>query len=1335
MLKKSLILFAWLIGFIILAACCWAVGLWRRWPLWQSAALFAAIVAALLSLRWLHRRWRAWRLRRQLSRPVGNDTFSTKRLDMDWRAGLNALKSSRLSRFGSPLYVLPWYLALGSSPSDATRLLQHAAGTEPVHGRGEDPAVLHWWLLRHAVVLSPSDALDKQTAPSPVASAYWRRLLYFMMHTRRREPLNGLVLIFDTEWLMQSDEAQLRGKGQDLRKQLDELTRIYNARIPVYVVLAGAENLPGFAAWAQSLGNELNRQAMGYLNKTPHATVGQFISDGFNSIVHRMFDLRILSGIEDAPDEAAFGLPERMVPLADRLGIVLRPAFQATPYAETPLLRGLYVTGQPSRADASQPAWFSEGLFEHALPAQRHAWQPLERWRHWRRLMRHAAVLCWLLTCLGIGALLLYASRITQQHLQALNHPSLDATRDFSGPVSSDLYALQSLREAIHSLETPTHWSHRWLPFHHRVEAVRQALINTYTQDFHREIVVANLDPLLSSSLPLAENTKNDQLLAAWVQMLVRRINLIDTALQGQDVYAQPAPGSEIPMLFSQAKGPRPSLVDGVILGNMYQDYLTWQPNRQMLVSERQALAQALINLNLGNRPLTWINAWVDLQGDIPPVRLTDFWNIPSHPDQPYVPAAFTPAGEQAVAGFVKELERATNNNALWQQRQEELRAQHLQTGLNTWYEFSDAFAAVPRQLADGTLRRAVLSSLFTSNDPYGRLLHLLAQVGDSIPEASRPHWLRQAIQLDGLWRLVQSHHSPQAGMAAKLQQRVNVVQQFGGNLLQRLPHGEALTSDLSELHTDQQAVDLLQAYRKGILSTTALLQQGQGAALKAASDIWSFGRDPSITSVALIDASNALARLRKHVAQADDARSNVVWRLLSGPMDFTLDYAGRSAACSLQQTWDSNVLSVAHDVQSSALADDLLFGDRGQVPAFLNGQIKHFIERIGNRYQGSQALGQTIPLNGQFYAFASMTQLRQVTLAGDALKSKQDQSQTQALTQQQSDLDQQIAKLQATTANVTLTTMPTQTNSDAHRLPESVTLSLQCANGRLTLENLNFPNQTVFPWSLSQCGDTILTIQYADFALTRQWSGARGFIEFLREFSSGKRKYTPADFNAQAVKLQHAGVRWITIGYTQRGQTALLSAFADADKLVAKSDAVRNQLAQLQHGATTATHATPGPSPQAVPSRIITTCMEPVARLPRTGINHNVAESPEQRTPTAVAPVPASHSSSKTTVERPPSHRKSPAAVPPPQRPSAKPSSKPYRYAVQVGIFADADSVRGQLALHGYETEMTMISLNNRAYQRIQVVGYTTEATARAAAQHIAQLLRLTPEVIRQPD
>src|SRR5690606_8330774 len=119
-----------------------------------------------------------------------------------------------------------------------------------------------------------------------------------------------------------------------------------------------------------------------------------------------------------------------------------------------------------------------------------------------------------------------------------------------------------------------------------------------------------------------------------------------------------------------------------------------------------------------------------------------------------------------------------------------------------------------------------------------------------------------------------------------------------------------------------------------------------------------------------------------------------------------------------------------------------------------------------------------------------------------------------------------------------------------------------------------------------------------------------------------------------------------------------------------------------------TATHAAPRPSPQAVPSRIITTCMEPAAGLPRAGVSRNAAEPPEQRTQGTAALVSGSRAPSKTTHERPPSHRKSPGAVPPPQRPQAKSPSNPYRYAVQVGIFADAEAVRGQLALHGYETE-----------------------------------------------
>src|SRR3546814_1711912 len=168
-----------------------------------------------------------------------------------------------------------------------------------------------------------------------------------------------------------------------------------------------------------------------------------------------------------------------------------------------------------------------------------------------------------------------------------------------------------------------------------------------------------------------------------------------------------------------------------------------------------------------------------------------------------------------------------------------------------------------------------------------------------------------------------------------------------------------------------------------------------------------------------------------------------------------------------------------------------MLFGDRGQVKAFMSGNVKNFIDQDGNHYHGRAALGHTVPLNGQFYAFASLAQLRQVSLASQQMQSKRSQDEVQTLGKQQQDLDGQIAKLEATTANVTLSTVPPQANPDAHVLPESVTLSPQCASGRITLENLNFPNKAVFPWAMANCGDTALSTSSAGFELNRPWAGA----------------------------------------------------------------------------------------------------------------------------------------------------------------------------------------------------------------------------------------------------
>src|SRR5690606_36189155 len=100
---------------------------------------------------------------------------------------------------------------------------------------GDEMPALRWWLLPGLVILDPAPAAPADgIAPS---ASNWARMLHWMMRSRRREPLNGLVLSFSAEWLTGTSDAALAEAGQALRKRLDEITRVYNARVLVYIVL------------------------------------------------------------------------------------------------------------------------------------------------------------------------------------------------------------------------------------------------------------------------------------------------------------------------------------------------------------------------------------------------------------------------------------------------------------------------------------------------------------------------------------------------------------------------------------------------------------------------------------------------------------------------------------------------------------------------------------------------------------------------------------------------------------------------------------------------------------------------------------------------------------------------------------------------------------------------------------------------------------------------------------------------------------------------------------------------------------------------------------------
>ena len=1309
MTNKLLGVIAWVVGLAILALACWILGVFLTWPLWQSVALFLGLIVAGLVLAWLRRRWHAWRLRRRLARPTGATVESTAQFDADWRAGLAALRQSRLSRFGSPLYVLPWFLALGPDDAGRSTVLRRIAARDPVSARGDEHPALQWWLLPGMVVLDPAPTAGPEVV-APGASS-WKRMLHWMLRSRRREPLNGLLLSFSAAWLMETGDAELADTGQALRQRVDELVRVYNARVPVYIVLTHCDSVRGFPAWAASLAADAETQAMGYLQESRVEGVGEFLEGAFGHIVARMGELRILRGQHEQPSPEVFGLPERMLGLSERLDRILRPAFQATPYSETPLLRGLFLTGSRAGGAEHQADWFSAGLLNEVLPAQRDAWQPLERMRHWRRMLRHVAVTGWLLLCLVIGAIMIHTARTAQEQLHLATRDANQHDVDFTGGLSSDLHALQSVRHAVHTLDKRSAWERRWMPFQHHVNAAQDQMETLYADAFHQEVLRANLNPLLVKVLTGPQSGPANSATVALAQNLVRRINLLDARLNDRNFSALPSPGSELEALMPAIQQGMLSPLDALLLGDMYRDYLAWQKNDDVLADERRALQKALSTMGLAARPIQWVHIWAGLQPELQPMRMADFWDLPQDSGLPEVPASMTLAGREALTNFLEELAQASGDPQSWAERQAQYEQLFMDDGLQRWYAFSDAFVHAPGLLADATSRRTVLSSLLAPTDPYRRYMSLLAQLGASLPSDSRPHWLDQAIRLDklvGLVRLPEAGAVSAASSPLTTLQSLEVVQNFGGEVLKALPGGQAIEEGFASLSADQQALAHLQNYQKGVRATTVALQQGDGNAMDTAVQIWSYGQDPQVKEVPLVDAHDALEALRVSYGATNDPRDTIVWQVAAGALNFSLDYAARSAACTLQGNWEANVLGAVKGLTDRQLADTLLFGPEGQVNAFLDGSVKHFVSRDGTRYVGRSALGATVPFNGQFYGFASQAQLRKATVAGEQLAEQRRQEAQAALKDQAKQLDEKIAKLQDIKGNVTLRTDPPQTNSGAVLRPESITLSLQCAGGSIVLQNMNFTNTQVFPWSMSGCADTELVIRYPGFELRQQWGGAGGFIDFLHAYASGHRRYTPADFPLQSQAMRQAGIEWLDVSYRQQGQEAVLKAFAEADKLNSEAQQIQAKLDVMQETAATAQETQAVSGPAALPERIVTMCMGPSRSVGRImASSPEPAAQPASTEPVAAAPVPS----------RPAGQKMSP--------------SKPGAYAVQVGIFAHPDKVRAALEKAHYAIDDSPINLRGKEYRNIRVTGYDSREEAAAAAEKIGELLNLKPVVV----
>ncbi|MFL9988899.1 type VI secretion protein IcmF/TssM N-terminal domain-containing protein [Paraburkholderia sediminicola] len=1376
-MKKIALVVLWICGLAALLAVCWLLTLVMAWPTWAIPSLFVGTLLVIWIGARLRRLWRNSMLRHRIARTRSRNLYDEAELDEAFTTGLSRLKRSSLGRMGA-LYALPWVLLVGKSGSGKSTMLSHTRLTSAM--RVNEPnvnqaptAALEWWYLDHAVVLDPAGRIFDRD-PDVRSVADWQTLLNRLGHSRRREPLNAIVLpiplddLVDAEGRLQADLDMLASEGQRVRLKLDELARVFHSRIPVYVVLTRVDRLSCFAEWIERVGVHSDLRGMrtlgGVLPFTQDA--GKFVNMGLARLVSQFEELRLKAGRARVNAGVSLFVPEILAALEPALRAYFAPAFNPGPYTATPLLRGLFVSADVHGADAEAPHNFARAVFDSIIPGDRNLWQSTARFAVFRRLVTHRSLIAWFVLLCALAGLTGFSYYDANSVLATLN-VARGPSDDFSSGLNGTLSSLA--RDATTLVWLDNHnaeWRYRWLPFTFSLRRMSDQLHARFAGNFREYVILDSVDAALKARIAEVSQQGSDELVASYADLLVRRINLLDAALDRRSLAGLPLPGATLDAIMADAN-PQANYdpATEIRFGLLYRQYVAWQPDAPALVIERQELRAQLDKLSLASRPQSWLIKWANFHRGLEPVKAADLWHVADRPELPRLLGAYTEQGRDAILAFIGELARASGDDPVWQQRRREFALHYQDEQQAAWYEFISTFPRSAAALNGQDQWQAGMELVNDKGGPYYQLLHLAAVslnrrevpdgegrpaaahdsanqtgyvTGPVISSAQRsasvPEWVSLTIRLDRL--LTAPVQESGASATHKLPTWLSETNSLG----QAVVSGKGdLDSRYKQAKGDLALIGRISQFRGDLQQAWGDIVKGSAYAYQQAANTYAFAYDPTIKHAPLIDAEREF----EGISAVEPATAVwPVWALLRGPLDFTLNFVSRSAACTLQDDWNGQVLAPLQGANDPTDRDQLLFASNGLIPSFMTGPAKPFVDRDVTRYTPRQVLGESVPLNGQFYQYVSRAQVLRNTLASES---------SQALTRQQNDenaakaRDAEIAalgeqintlraraqQLEATKAVVSLTGQPVQVTRGATVTAQAAMLSLSCSNGTIELDNYNFPVSRDFNWSQASCGDTMLSVQFPQTTLIKRWPGPRGFIDFLHALRDGKLTLEMANFPQSGALLEPLGVKDVTVSYIQSGEAALLSAFVELDRVQGQLHTLTTRRQTLQAQAAGGSGATAGDGTAPLPSDKTPAGVLP----PLPGLLDET--SAQLSLPTTIGRCWQSEPVNQAGTEPVQSKRLTTSGADKAKKqkaPAVAVSSVPTggAWSVRVGVFADpdlADTLLGKLGYHG-ERERFRLEGSQDELWLVRVTGFKNRADADAAAQRINQGLNLESEV-----
>jgi hypothetical protein len=254
----------------------------------------------------------------------------------------------------------PRILFIGTPGADVSGLLaaggvqlQDASSTGSPWRTGSHPALT-------PIVLHPHRVED---AMAPDARRVWLQGLMALASERPSMPLNGIVVCIEARALPQTPRT--------LVALVHEAARLLQLRLPVYLVVTGLEQLPGYAQVRAGLPAEVLGQAVGHRFAEPPIDAGhtalQQLDAGFGTIAPRLEALSaaLMRGLpQPAARLAVLQWSDHVLALQAALGPLVEGLFEPAGHATW---RGLFFTAGGETGTSA----FETDLFHRFLPEDR----------------------------------------------------------------------------------------------------------------------------------------------------------------------------------------------------------------------------------------------------------------------------------------------------------------------------------------------------------------------------------------------------------------------------------------------------------------------------------------------------------------------------------------------------------------------------------------------------------------------------------------------------------------------------------------------------------------------------------------------------------------------------------------------------------------------------------------------------------------------------------------------------------------------------------------------------------------------------------------------------